>query len=85
MKDNASPRDGWLFDEYIQDAPAAKADEFGAIFFHIRRLLFKFCGRLQGSNISFRLFNMDAQYLGGYLDEMKSDRIEVRHTLIGPH
>ncbi|RYN61655.1 hypothetical protein AA0119_g12851 [Alternaria tenuissima] len=82
MKDNASPRDGWLFDEYMQDAPAAKADEFGAIFFHIRRLLLKFCGRLQGSNISFRLFNMDAQYLGGYLDEMKFDRIEVFSQLL---
>ncbi|KAJ6282177.1 hypothetical protein J3E71DRAFT_361124 [Bipolaris maydis] len=39
MEDNASPRDGWLFDEYMKNAPAAKADEFGAIFFHIRGLL----------------------------------------------
>ena len=84
MKDNASPRDGWLFHEYMENAPAAKADEFGAIFFHIRGLLLKFCSRLRSSNISFRLFNMDARDIGRYLDDMKFDRIEVRHALIGP-
>ena len=82
MKDNASPRDGWLFDEYMENAPAAKADEFGAIFFHIRGLLLEFCSRLRRSNISFRLFNMDARDIGRYLGDMKFDRIEVRHALI---
>lgn len=84
MKDNASPRDGWLFHEYMENAPAAKADEFGAIFFHIRGLLKKFCSRLRSSNISFRLFNMDARDIGRYLDDMEFDRIEVRHALISP-
>lgn len=84
MKDNASPRDGWLFDEYMENAPAAKADEFGAIFFHIRGLLLKFCSRLRSSNISFQLFNMDARDIGRYLDDIKFDRIEVRQALIGP-
>jgi hypothetical protein len=82
MKDNASPRDGWLFHEYMKNALAARADEFGAIFFHVRGLLLKFCGRLRSSNISFRLFNIDAQDLGGYVDEMKFDRIEVGTTHI---
>jgi hypothetical protein len=85
MKDDASPRDGWLFDEYIKNAPAAKADEFGAIFFHIRELLLKFCSRLRSSNISFRLLNMDARDIGDSLDDMKFDRIEVRYALISPH
>jgi hypothetical protein len=84
MKDGASPRDGWLFDEYIKNAPAAKADEFGAIFFHIRELLLKFCSRLRSSNISFRLFNVDARNIGSYLDDMKFDRIEVRYAIIRP-
>jgi hypothetical protein len=85
MKDNASPRDGWLFDEYMEDVLAAKADEFGAIFFHIRGLLLQFCSRLRSSNISFRLFNMDAREIGHYVDDMKFDSFEVRHVLIGLH
>ncbi|EUC48557.1 hypothetical protein COCMIDRAFT_34040 [Bipolaris oryzae ATCC 44560] len=89
MKDDASPRRGWLFDEYMADAPAAKADEFGAIFFHIRTLLLKFCGRLRSSDISFWMFNMDAQDIGSYLDDMKFDRIEISNicdrAYLGPH
>ncbi|KAF3032330.1 hypothetical protein E8E12_003854 [Didymella heteroderae] len=89
MKDNASPRDGWLFDEYMENAPAAKADEFGAIFFHIRWLLLEFCSRLRSSNISFRLFNMDARDIGCYLGDMKFDRIEISNIcdrgFVGPH
>ncbi|KAF5854000.1 hypothetical protein GGP41_006766 [Bipolaris sorokiniana] len=89
MNDDASPRGGWLFDEYLEDAPAAKADEFGAIFFHIRGLLCRFCSRLRSSNISFRLFNMDAQDIGPYLDDMKFDRIEISNICdrgyVGPH
>ena len=84
MKDNASPRDGWLFYEYMKDVPAATADEFGAIFFHLRGLLLKFCSRLRSSNISFRLFNVDARNIGRYLDDMKFDRIEVRTALTSP-
>lgn len=78
MKDNASPRDGWLFGEYMENTPAAKADEFGAIFFHIRGLLHRFCGRLWGHNVSFQLFNMDARNIGRYLGDIKFDRIEVK-------
>ncbi|KAJ4365373.1 hypothetical protein N0V95_000520 [Ascochyta clinopodiicola] len=68
---------------------AAKADEFGAIFFHIQVLLLKFCSRLRTSNISFRLFNMDARDIGHYLDDMKFDRIEISNICdrgyVGPH
>lgn len=89
MKDNASPRDGWLFHEYMKDVPAAKADEFGAIFFHVRGLLLKFCNQLRSSNISFRLFHMDARDIGRYLGEMRFDRIEISNICdrgyIGPH
>ncbi|KAI8935049.1 hypothetical protein NX059_008713 [Plenodomus lindquistii] len=73
----------------MENALAAKADEIGAIFFHIRELLFKFCDRLKRSKISFRLFCMDARDLGGYLDDMKFDRIEVSNIcdrgFVGPH
>ncbi|KAJ5063441.1 hypothetical protein J3E72DRAFT_413919, partial [Bipolaris maydis] len=89
MNDDASPRGGWLFGEYMEDAPAAKADEFGAIFFHIRGLLRRFCSRLRSSNISFRLFNMGAQDIGPYLGDMKFDRIEISNVCdrgyVGPH
>jgi hypothetical protein len=85
MKDNASPRDGWLFDEYIKDAPPAKADEVGAIFFHVRDLLVKFCSRLRSSNVSFLLFNMDARDLEPYLHDMEFDRIEVSTAHLSAH
>ncbi|KAJ5041979.1 hypothetical protein J3E74DRAFT_448661 [Bipolaris maydis] len=51
MNDDASPRGGWLFGEYMEDAPAAKADEFGAIFFHIRGLLRPYLGDMKFDRI----------------------------------
>lgn len=84
MNDDATPRGGWRFDEYMEDAPAAKADEFGAIFFYLKGLLLRFCDRLRSSNVSFRLFNMDARDIGPYLDT-RFDRIEVRYALPSPH
>jgi hypothetical protein len=61
MKDNASPRDGWLLKEHMKDAPAAKADEFGALLFLARGRLLEFCSQLRISNIAFWLFNVDAR------------------------
>jgi hypothetical protein len=59
-------------------APAAQKDEHGAIFFHVRGLLTKFCNRLQNQKLSFTMFNTLAQHLGDYLSDQKFDRIEVR-------
>ncbi|EUC29428.1 hypothetical protein COCCADRAFT_40188 [Bipolaris zeicola 26-R-13] len=88
MNDDATPRGGWRFNEYMEDAPAAKADEFGAIFFYLKGLLLRFCDRLRSSNVSFRLFNMDARDIGPYLD-MRFDRIEISNICdrgyVGPH
>jgi hypothetical protein len=77
LKDSSTPREGWLYSDYMNNAPAAKADEFGAIFFQIRELLLKFCKRIRTSKISFQLFNVDARELGDYVSDMKFDRIEV--------
>ncbi|KAF2867048.1 hypothetical protein BDV95DRAFT_622662 [Massariosphaeria phaeospora] len=89
MKDSASPRDGWLINDYMKFALPAKADAFGAIFFYVRGLLLKFCGQLLSSNVSFRIFNMDARDLGGFVDGMKFDRVEISNicdtSFLGPH
>jgi hypothetical protein len=77
LKDSSTLREGWLYSDYMKDAPAAKADEHGAIFFHVRALLLQFCGRLRASNISFQMFNVDARQLDDYVEDMKFDRIEV--------
>jgi hypothetical protein len=66
----------------MKSVPAAKADEFGAIFFHIRELLLEFCRQLRSSNISFRMFNVDARDIVCYLDGLKFDRIEVSIAII---
>ena len=77
MKDDSNPRAGWLHADYMKYAPAAKADEYGAVFLYVRELLIAFCGRLRKADISFQLFNVDARQLGHYVDSMKFDRIEV--------
>ncbi|KAF1839778.1 hypothetical protein BDW02DRAFT_604401 [Decorospora gaudefroyi] len=77
LNDSSNPRGSWLHAEYMADAPAAKGDEFGAIFFHVRKLLIKFCKRIRDSNVSFHLFSMDARKLSAYVGAMKFDRIEI--------
>ncbi|KAF2026004.1 hypothetical protein EK21DRAFT_75066 [Setomelanomma holmii] len=89
MKDNASPRGGWDYSEYIKFAPSAKADEFGAMFFYLRDLLSKFCNRIRGVQVSFYLFCDNAQELEEYVGDMKFDRIEMANICdrgyLGPH
>jgi hypothetical protein len=84
MKDSATPRQGWLHSDYMRDASCAKADEFGAIFFHLRGLLLRFCRRVQTSNVSIQMFNMDARQLHNCIQGLKFDRIEVsNHGVCG--
>jgi len=82
MKDSSDPRQGWPYHEYMQHAPAARADEHGADFFYIRDLLMKFCTRLRTAKMSFRMFCLDVRDLGQHLTDLKFDRIEVRYV---PH
>jgi hypothetical protein len=77
MDDSANPRGVWDYFEYMQFAPSAKADIFGAIFY-LRNLLSKFCIRIRKVQVSFHLFCDNAQELGYYVGDMKFDRIEVR-------
>ncbi|KAF2129720.1 hypothetical protein P153DRAFT_430843 [Dothidotthia symphoricarpi CBS 119687] len=77
MKDSASPRQGWLYSDYVQYAPAATADEFGALFFYVRKLLLDFCHRVHKIDVSFELFHVNAQSLPSYIGYSKFDRIEI--------
>jgi hypothetical protein len=84
MLDNACPRSGWRYDEYMKHATAAGKDEHGALFFYVRDLLTKFCTRVQSLRISFTMFSTNAQKLGSYLPDAKFDRIEVRPPSLSP-
>jgi hypothetical protein len=61
----------------MEGTPGAKADEFGALFFHLRRTILRFCQRVQYCKVSIQVFNMDAQNLEDYVQGLKFDRIEV--------
>lgn len=82
MKDSSDPRQGWRYDEYMKHAPIAHKDEHGAIFFYVRNLLVQFCTRLRDTNISFQMFNVDAQDLGCYVPNTRFDRIEVSTRIL---
>lgn len=79
MKDDASPLDGWDYYEYIRFAPKATNDVMGSFFSFLRDALLRFCKRIKDIDIHFRLFNVDARELAGYLRNGVSqfDRIEV--------
>jgi hypothetical protein len=67
MEDNASPRGGWDYSEYINFATSAKAHELGAIFLYLRDLLSKFCTCILEAQISFYLLCDSAQELEEYV------------------
>ncbi len=84
MKDDASPLEGWDYYEYIKFAPKATSDVIGSFFFFLRDTLLRFCERIKDTDISFRLFNVDARELPDYLskEESQFDRIEVSISLL---
>jgi hypothetical protein len=77
MSDSSCPRLGWRYDEYMKHATVAGKDEHGAIFFHVRDLLKKFCTRVQNLKLSFSMFRTNAVELETYLPDTKFDRIEA--------
>ncbi|OCL12153.1 hypothetical protein AOQ84DRAFT_420874 [Glonium stellatum] len=82
MKDNSDPLSGWNIDEVNQCAPLAKKDIYGSLFFYLRDLLLKFCGRIQSAKVHLQLFQVDAVELPNILKEsvkgnISFDRIEV--------
>lgn len=79
MKDDASPLEGWDYDEYIKFAPKAANDVMGSFFFFLRDMFLRFCKRLKDIDVHFRLFNVDAQELPNYvgMKECCFDCIEV--------
>jgi hypothetical protein len=84
MLDNACPRSGWHYNEYMKHATKAGKDEHGAIFFYVRDLLTKFCTRVQNLSISFTMYSKNARELGSYLQDVKFDRVEVRPPPFSP-
>jgi hypothetical protein len=78
MKDDATPRNGWNRLDYAKFAPAAKADEYGAMFFYLCDMLRKFCARIRTIDLSFHMYSVNAQELNEYIGDMMFDRIEVR-------
>jgi hypothetical protein len=88
MLDNADPLHGWSSKE-VEDCSAgpATADIYGKLFYHVRAMVRAFVVRLSSSQVTFRLFQMDATDLAKNHLESNSesfDRIEVRSFLSHP-
>ncbi|KAJ0298254.1 hypothetical protein Brms1b_013429, partial [Colletotrichum noveboracense] len=77
MYDNADPLNGWYAKE-VQEASTgpATADIYGKLFISLRTVLHAFLRRLSSSQISFRLFHMDASTLPKFLKNSSFSRIE---------
>ncbi|KAK1624557.1 hypothetical protein BDP81DRAFT_437802 [Colletotrichum phormii] len=78
MYDNADPLNGWSAKEVqeTQTGPAT-ADIYGKLLISLRTVLLAFLRRLSSSQISFRLFHMDASTLPKLLENSSFNRIEV--------
>jgi hypothetical protein len=82
MKDDASPLEGWAYNDALQYMTAADNDVYGGLFYYIRKLLLRFCKIIKTGKVAFRLFCLDATELPGHLGksggkDMLFDRIEV--------
>ncbi|OAL42700.1 hypothetical protein IQ07DRAFT_525646 [Pyrenochaeta sp. DS3sAY3a] len=89
MPDEASPLEGWDYDEYIRYTPAASCDVIGSLFYFLRDMLLRFCERIMDTSIRFSLLNVDARELPTYLGAKSNfDRIDISNICdrgyIGP-
>lgn len=78
MQDDASPLEGWDYNEFIKFVPKASNDVMGGFFFFLGDTLSRFCKRVKDTDIHLSLFNVDARELPSYLSmENPFDCIEV--------
>jgi hypothetical protein len=78
MRVEASPFAGWSLQEVMaQSSGAATNDIGGKLFYHIRRHLSLFHGRINSAPTAFRFLHLDATELSSHLDSEHFDRIEV--------
>ena len=78
MHDNADPLNGWdLKDVETTASGPASADIYGKLYYHVRSVLRAFLARLSVSQVSFRLFQLDASDLPDHLKSNHFSRIEV--------
>ncbi|KAF7552086.1 hypothetical protein G7046_g7521 [Stylonectria norvegica] len=72
MQDSADPLDGWnRVDILATPSGPAKADVTGKLYYYLRGILASFRNRSQELDVTFRLFNLDAQALPLHLEEEK--------------
>ncbi|EEP78509.1 predicted protein [Uncinocarpus reesii 1704] len=67
MLDSADPLDGWKLEEIVGLASQAKNDIYGALFFHVKDLILKFCRRIMNMKFHIDLYQISNISDGGYL------------------
>ena len=82
MMDSADPLQGWPVDEIIRNAPLAKNDLYGSLFFYLQDVLWQFCDRISKLKVDFQLYQVDALRLPSLVKQYgigqhSFDRIEV--------
>lgn len=82
MLDSADPLQGWPMDEIILNAPLAKDDLYGSLFFYLQDVLWRFCDQISKLKVGFQLFQVDALRLPSLvkqygIGQRSFDRIEV--------
>ncbi|KAM0438690.1 hypothetical protein ACHAPT_001446 [Fusarium lateritium] len=84
-KDDIEPIHGWSLVEVMETSSgAAPSDQYGKLFYHLRKLFADFCEGLKERNISFRLYEQDIHILAKSLETQAYARIEVSNLLEEP-
>ncbi|MBE3044473.1 hypothetical protein IMZ48_18275 [Candidatus Bathyarchaeota archaeon] len=85
MHDNADPLNGWDIGDIERTLSGpATSDVYGKLHYHLRGVLGSFLRRISDAEVSFRLLNVDALYLDGFVEKGSFSRIEVR-TQLSPY
>ena len=88
MMDCSDPLTGWDIHDIIDHAPPAKQDQYGGLFFLLRKTLLQFCHKIRTINLHIQLFNVDVVDLPQTLSSELFDRIEISniidHCWLGP-
>ncbi|KAI1941378.1 hypothetical protein LOZ66_001894 [Ophidiomyces ophidiicola] len=77
MSDSSDPLGGWDLKTVMQNALPAKHDLYGALFFHLRDIILKFCLHLTTLNVHIKLLHVHAAQLPSFLKGEHFDRIEI--------
>ncbi|EAS27817.3 uncharacterized protein CIMG_09021 [Coccidioides immitis RS] len=77
LPDVADPLEGWCLEDILVKTPLAKNDLYGALFFYLRDIIFKFCRRVSAMECHIDLFQVRAAYLPAMAGGPIFDRIEL--------